>query len=221
MAFNCKSSCPPPFTHPSFSGQLSSAATSLKLCHIPFLKFCKPTTSCFKLNCTSHGPNFSPSSSSFVNPFTRRRKTNAFPLILRDWVEADHPLLASPERFTVASYNILADINVIKHRYLYRNVASYNLRWGGRKKLISNELMQWNPDVICLQEVDKYSDLMRIMEKEGYSGSYKRRTGRCKDGCAMFWKVDRLHLLEMESIEFNDFGLRNNVAQLALFQADG
>ncbi|XP_050239008.1 carbon catabolite repressor protein 4 homolog 3 isoform X3 [Mercurialis annua] len=46
----------------------------------------------------------------------------------------------------------------------------------------------------------------------------KGRTGGNVDGCAMFWKADKLRLLEGESIEFKALGLRDNVAQLSVFE---
>ena len=59
--------------------------------------------------------------------------------------------LCVPERFTVASYNILGDRNASKHRDLYTNVPSFYMTWEHRKKVIYKELMGWNPDIICLQ----------------------------------------------------------------------
>ncbi|CAN1793437.1 Carbon catabolite repressor protein 4 homolog 3 [Linum perenne] len=50
------------------------------------------------------------------------------------------------------------------------------------------------------------------MQKAGYEGSYK------VDGCAVFWKADKMRLLEGESIEFNQLGLRDNVAQILVFE---
>ncbi|XVF09649.1 hypothetical protein REPUB_Repub07fG0112700 [Reevesia pubescens] len=142
---------------------------------------------------------------------------DASPEILRHWLEVQQPL-ASQDRFTVASYNILGDRNASKHKDLYLNVPSDYIRWGYRKRVLCEELMGWNPDIICMQEVDKYFDLRNTMEKAGYVGSYKRRTGDNVDGCATFWKPDKFRLLERESIEFKGFGLRDNVAQLSVFE---
>lgn len=55
------------------------------------------------------------------------------------------------ERFTVVSYNILGDRNASKHRDLYPNVSSPYMKWVYRKRVICEELIGWNPDVICLQ----------------------------------------------------------------------
>ncbi|XP_047266038.1 carbon catabolite repressor protein 4 homolog 3 isoform X4 [Capsicum annuum] len=72
--------------------------------------------------------------------------------------------------------------------------------------------------VANITEVDKYYDLLNILETAGYLGAYKRRTGGSVDGCAMFWKADKFQLLEGESIEFRQYGLRDNVAQLSVFE---
>ncbi|KAG2411030.1 Carbon catabolite repressor protein [Vigna angularis] len=140
------------------------------------------------------------------------------PEIKRHWVEASDESLDSPERFTVASYNILGDRNVSQHSDLYVNVPSRYIKWDRRKRVISDELLGWDPDIICLQEVDKYLELSDIMVKAGYAGSYQRRTGDSVDGCAMFWKTDKFRLLEGENIKFKDIGLRDNVAQLSVFE---
>ncbi|KAL3512280.1 hypothetical protein ACH5RR_024997 [Cinchona calisaya] len=184
------------------------------------------------LLCCVNGPPDSTSSSSSSTPpsysqkWYNRQKSPLItvPDIDRQWVTADPnnnsnttPLL-SEERFTVVSYNILADRNAFKHWDLYRNVPSIFLRWHHRKRVICEELIGLNPDIICLQEVDKYFDLLTILEKAGYLGSYKRRTGDYVDGCAMFWKADKFQLLEGESIEFRQYGLRDNVAQLSVFE---
>ncbi|KAH7549308.1 hypothetical protein JRO89_XS13G0012600 [Xanthoceras sorbifolium] len=122
------------------------------------------------------------------------------------------------ERFTVVSYNILGDKNASKHKDLYPNVPSQYMKWSHRKRLISQELFGWNPDIICMQEVDRYFDLSSFMEKAGYVGSYKGRTGDNIDGCATFWKADKFRLIEEVNIEFKEFGLRDNVAQISVFE---
>ncbi|XAR69960.1 Poly(A)-specific ribonuclease [Bertholletia excelsa] len=155
----------------------------------------------------------------WLNPLRRRRFHRPMPEIIRHWVEADPPQAPSEQdRFMVVSYNILGDKNAFKHRDLYQNVPSFYLKWDRRKRLICEELTGWSPDIICLQEVDKYFDLKKMMEKAGYVGSYKRRTGDSIDGCAMFWKDDKFQLLEGEIIEFKRYGLRDNVAQLSVFE---
>ncbi|XP_027169148.1 carbon catabolite repressor protein 4 homolog 3-like [Coffea eugenioides] len=178
-------------------------------------------SSSFLLTCVK-GPANSKSSSysrRWYNP-VRRKSSLLIPDTDRQWVTADNNRthLLSEERFTVVSYNILGDRNAFKHWDLYRNVPSIYLKWDYRKRVICEELIGLNPDIICLQEVDKYFDVLNIMEKAGYLGSYKRRTGDYADGCAMFWKADKFQLIEGESIEFKQYGLRDNVAQVSVFE---
>ncbi|KAF3958368.1 hypothetical protein CMV_016724 [Castanea mollissima] len=204
------------------SWRMGLTKTKTKTHHPSFFFKLKP--SCCTTN-NINGPTESSASSSlssraWYNPLTRtHRSLDQDPDIVRHWIQPDQPL-ASPERFTVASYNILGDRNASKHRDLYTNVPSLYMTWERRKKVIYKELMRWNPDIICLQEVDKYYDLSEILVKAGYVGSYKRRTGGAIDGCAMFWKANEFRLLEGESIEFKGFGLRDNVAQLSVFEVD-
>lgn len=49
------------------------------------------------------------------------------------------------------SYNILGDRNAKKHRDLYTLVPSEYMIWDRRKKLICEELIGLDPDIICLQ----------------------------------------------------------------------
>ncbi|XP_044476528.1 carbon catabolite repressor protein 4 homolog 3 [Mangifera indica] len=140
------------------------------------------------------------------------------PEIVRHWIYADSLPLVSQEKFKIASYNILGDKNAFKHKDLYPNVPLQYIKWSHRRRLICQELIGLSPDIICMQEVDRYFDLFNVMEKAGYAGSYKRRTGDNVDGCAMFWKTDSFRLLEEVSIKFKEFGLRDNVAQISVFE---
>ncbi|TYI53471.1 hypothetical protein E1A91_D11G006300v1 [Gossypium mustelinum] len=215
MGFACGS-----LLHPFISITMASPTLSQSL---PKPFSFKPTIA---ISSSMVSPTSSSSSSSTGSYSPRwdnsilRQPTTSYdspPEILRHWIELQQPL-ASHDRFTVASYNILGDRNASKHKDLYLNVPSNYIRWGYRKRVLCEEIMRWNPDIICMPEVDKYFDLRNTMEKAGYVGSYKRRTGDNVDGCATFWKPDKFRLLERESIGFKGFGLRDNVAQLSVFE---
>ncbi|KAK8923503.1 hypothetical protein KSP39_PZI019589 [Platanthera zijinensis] len=145
------------------------------------------------------------------------------PNLDRRWVEAEKSsaLLQSEEdKFILISYNILGVSNSLEHPDLYMNVPFDAIRWESRKHLICEDIRRSNADVVCLQEVDRFYDLERNLKKDGYAGRYKPRTGHAKDGCAIFWKNKRFHLLEEQAIEFSALGLRENVAQLFVFETD-
>ncbi|CAD6337020.1 unnamed protein product [Miscanthus lutarioriparius] len=128
---------------------------------------------------------------------------------------------SSGDACTIMSYNILADYNAQNHPDLYLDVPWDALRWDSRRRLIIREIRHWDPDLVCLQEVDRFQDIAAGMKSRGYEGIFQRRTGDTRDGCAMFWKSKRLHLLEEDSIDFSEFNLRNNVAQICVFELNG
>lgn len=116
--------------------------------------------------------------------------------------------------FTVVSYNVLSDDLMHQHRdSLYPGkcsptprdapvilvpwtVLSFHsgkpsavLAWEHRYPSLLQELKSFQPDVICLQEV-QYNHFAMQFEKDlataGYQGVYKQRTGSKTDGCAIF-----------------------------------
>ncbi|KAL5142944.1 Carbon catabolite repressor protein 4 5 [Glycine soja] len=103
---------------------------------------------------------------------------------------------------------------------LYSNIPHSFLEWGRRKRLILEEINNYNASILCFQEVDHFNDLDDLFKNSGFKGVYKARTGEAQDGCAVFWKDKLFKLLHQEDIEFQRFGMRNNVAQLCVFEAN-
>uniref|UniRef100_A0A0D6R361 Endonuclease/exonuclease/phosphatase domain-containing protein n=1 Tax=Araucaria cunninghamii TaxID=56994 RepID=A0A0D6R361_ARACU len=137
----------------------------------------------------------------------------------RKWFQSKvHSPEAYPDKFILLSYNILGDDNALFHSDLYCDIPPQLLDWSSRKRLICQELDTWKPDIMCFQEVDHFDELIEDFGEKGYSGIFKGRTGDAKDGCAIFWKKDRFSILQEESIEFNKYNLRDNVAQLCVFE---
>ncbi|KAJ7556842.1 hypothetical protein O6H91_05G100800 [Diphasiastrum complanatum] len=137
----------------------------------------------------------------------------------RHWLYASEEPPPCTDRFVFVSYNILSDDNARDHwRELYYHIPMRYMRWGWRKWCLVQELGLWSPDLMCLQEVDQYNDLQEELSTRGYTGVYKARTGMSTDGCAIFWRNNRFRLLQEESIEFKELGLRDNVAQICVFQ---
>jgi len=108
---------------------------------------------------------------------------------------------------TVMSYNILADYLAQRHPELYNQVEIdwVHIEWNIRFKRILKELQQHNCDIICLQEVqdDHYvSQINPALNELGYDSVFKKRTGDKKDGCAIFYKREKLILLSSTDVEF-------------------
>uniref|UniRef100_A0A7C9A1P7 Poly(A)-specific ribonuclease n=1 Tax=Opuntia streptacantha TaxID=393608 RepID=A0A7C9A1P7_OPUST len=108
--------------------------------------------------------------------------------------------------------------NASRHPDLYCNIPWKYMDWDYRKACIHRELIKYDPSILCFQEVDRFRDLHDILKPNGFKGVLKARTGDACDGCAMFWKDQRFTLLREENIEFQSFGLRNNVAQFCVLK---
>lgn len=120
-----------------------------------------------------------------------------------------------PRKLRIMSYNILADTLAYEHaKELYKSSPHHCLKWRHRCQMLLREVEHFNPDVVCLQEVDCFGDIDRSLEKLGYSGKWTKRTGDRKDGLATFYKQDVLEVVEKESLHFNKLGLKDNVAQV-------
>lgn len=138
----------------------------------------------------------------------------------REWEYRKLELPPHCERFTVLSYNILGDYLATEHWHqLYFHIPPYIMDWNWRKKNIIFELGLWSADILCFQEVDRFQDIEADLKPRGYNGIWKMRTGQPVDGCAIFWRVSRFKLIYEESIEYNKLGLRDNVAQICVFES--
>ncbi|KAJ0243291.1 Carbon catabolite repressor protein 4 6 [Hirschfeldia incana] len=148
-----------------------------------------------------------------------RQRPRSKPSDYREWEYAKTAPSPGSEKFVVLSYNILADYLANDHwRNLYFHIPRNMLSWGWRKSKIVFELGLWSADIMCLQEVDKFQDLEEDLKHRGYSGIWKMRTGNAVDGCAIFWRSNRFKLVHEESIQFNQLGLRDNVAQICVLE---
>ncbi|MED6134877.1 Carbon catabolite repressor protein 4 5, variant 3 [Stylosanthes scabra] len=137
----------------------------------------------------------------------------------RRWAFSSADCSNCNDKITIVSYNILGVENASNHLDLYANTRRSFLEWERRKRLIFEEINTYNASVLCFQEVDHFNDLDNLFQNNGFKGVYKARTGEAHDGCALFWKDKLFTLLHQEDIEFQRFGLRNNVAQLCVLEA--
>ncbi|XP_054787087.1 carbon catabolite repressor protein 4 homolog 5-like isoform X2 [Prosopis cineraria] len=136
----------------------------------------------------------------------------------RRWVFSSEDHFNYKDKIVVVSYNILGVENASKHPDLYSNIPHRFLEWDRRKLLIREEIYNYNASILCFQEVDRFDNLDNLLQNDGFKGVYKARTGEAYDGCAVFWKDKLFTLLHQEDIEFQQFGLRNNVAQLCILE---
>merc|ERR1719334_1822605 len=116
-------------------------------------------------------------------------------------------------RFSLFSFNILCDRYCTMSQYPY--CPDWARAWSYRRKIIYDQLMNANADIICLQEVetDQHNHFfLPELAKLGYSGVHFPKT-RSKtmsdekkihvDGCSIFFRLSKFILLKDFVIEFN------------------
>ena len=127
------------------------------------------------------------------------------------------------DRFRIVTYNILAEIYATQQQYPYCDL--WALSWEFRFQNILREIIDACPDVICLQEVqaDHYeTHLYNALSENGFEGVYKQKTRASMglagkvDGCALFWRRSKFHLVESYSIEFNELAQRQATQVLGM-----
>ncbi|XP_072545258.1 protein angel homolog 1 [Salminus brasiliensis] len=130
--------------------------------------------------------------------------------------------------FTIMSYNILAQDLLEANSDLYPHCSEDVLLWDNRIYTILKELQTWEPDIVCLQEVQENHFLEQIypvLIEMGYLCVYKQRTGTKTDGCAVCYRGDRFTQLSVSLLEFrrHDCELldRDNVGIVLLLQPTG
>jgi CCR4-NOT transcription complex subunit 6 len=105
------------------------------------------------------------------------------------------------EKFSVLCYNILCEKYATERLYGY--TPSWALSWEYRKELILTEVMNYDADFLCLQEVDiaQYEDyFIKHLTGQDYEGVYWPKSRyktmndterRLVDGCATFYKASK------------------------------
>ncbi|KAF9227045.1 hypothetical protein BS17DRAFT_694866 [Gyrodon lividus] len=122
------------------------------------------------------------------------------------------------EIFSVICYNILCEKYATERLYGY--TPSWALSWDYRKELILTEVMNYDADFVCLQEVDtaQYEDyFVKHLQGQDYEGVYYPKSRyktmsdadrRQVDGCATFYKADKYLLVERQLIEFSTVAMQ-------------
>ncbi len=108
--------------------------------------------------------------------------------------------------FTVMQFNVLAD--GLAQTGDFVNCTTESLEWEARWPLIEKEIRNVDPDVLCLQEVNMPQDFSRILPGHAmlfcpklYSPA--QAAGSLPDGCAMFIRRDKFHVLDAQVFYYN------------------
>eukprot|EP00127_Corallochytrium_limacisporum_P006281 Clim_evm25s224 gene=Clim_evmTU25s224 len=132
----------------------------------------------------------------------------------REWIElADAKEVQGKEIFTVFDYNVLGDKFATQQVYGY--CASWALDWDYRKKHILEDILNYNGDILCLQEIEggEFEDFFKPeLQQRGYDGIYRAKArartmrkddSRKVDGCAIFFRRSKFRLVNEHVMEFS------------------
>eukprot|EP00562_Extubocellulus_spinifer_P005953 CAMPEP_0178531410 /NCGR_PEP_ID=MMETSP0696-20121128/33411_1 /TAXON_ID=265572 /ORGANISM="Extubocellulus spinifer, Strain CCMP396" /LENGTH=954 /DNA_ID=CAMNT_0020163309 /DNA_START=339 /DNA_END=3203 /DNA_ORIENTATION=- len=113
----------------------------------------------------------------------------------------------------VLTYNILADLytsrDVDQHLMYAHCDLAHLMRWR-RMPMLMHEILAYQADVICLQEVDAsiYHTLLQpVLNEKGYQGYYSNKASTQQEGCAMFWNTscfEVAHEWDIKTISIRD-----------------
>jgi hypothetical protein len=111
------------------------------------------------------------------------------------------PILAKENGFTILSYNTFADCKCQNVRY------STAKKWKERSRNLINEIVSYNADIICLQDVDHFGDWWRPqLMIAGYDSVYKKRTHKRSahyEGVLIAYKRNSFQLFRSVQLELN------------------
>lgn len=117
---------------------------------------------------------------------------------------------------TCVSYNVLSQIQLDKHGFVYKDVLDETCKnWVHRKQLLENQFQKFieddNVDFFCLQEIDDDQVIcfyQPLFKKFGYEILYQRKTVGSKrdpmppDGLALVYKKSRFELQMKEKVKY-------------------
>jgi len=147
----------------------------------------------------------------------------ASPPLARRWEVRPCPGPASGPGLRVLQWNVLSQ-SLATSIDSFVNLAPGSLDWARRRWAIVREIARHAPDVVCLQEVDHYRLLAAQLASVGYRGTFvPKPDSPClyvegnngPDGCALFWREDRLSLASLHSTVLQVWGVPSNQVGVA------
>ncbi|EGF83374.1 hypothetical protein BATDEDRAFT_9186 [Batrachochytrium dendrobatidis JAM81] len=139
----------------------------------------------------------------------------------REWIELDEDSSnkTASESITIMCYNTLCQKYATPQSYAY--TPSWALSWEYRRDLILQDILNYNADIVCLQEIDmgQFEDYFKVQlaHLADYEGvfypksrsktmnEYERRQ---VDGCATLFKTTKFRMLEKFNAEFQTIAMQ-------------
>lgn len=115
-----------------------------------------------------------------------------------------------PDEFRIVSYNILADMysdSKTAREELFKHCPPQYLSMDYRRHLLLKELLGYNADLICLQEVDSSifsKHLVPAFSLKSRLAGLMALKENMHEGCAIFYDQDKFRLLEQTDLRISE-----------------
>ncbi|XP_045119502.1 nocturnin-like isoform X2 [Portunus trituberculatus] len=138
--------------------------------------------------------------------------------------KAPLPPPSSPSSFRIMQWNILAQA-LGTHADNFAQCPREALEWDTRKYRILEEVLTHLPHVLCLQEVDHFGYLEKVLARQGYRGVFMPKpdspclylpNNNGPDGCAIFWDDNKFELVKKESRVVEVWHVQSNQVAILL-----
>ncbi|KRX01646.1 Endonuclease/exonuclease/phosphatase [Pseudocohnilembus persalinus] len=111
--------------------------------------------------------------------------------------------LQNTDHFQVLSYNILAENVAYKFIFFHTALPYLNFK-NYRAPRIIDEIKQYLPSIICLQEVDHFEDFYQNqLQNLGYTVYINKRTKFKPHGTLIGFQNDQWDLIDIENLDYN------------------
>lgn len=111
-------------------------------------------------------------------------------------------------KFRILQFNMLADglSGLRQDLGAFSRVTAEDMNWDKRGKLLLHEILQYDPDIITLQECDHYYDcFLPELNARGYDGMFAPKPASAclevsdnSDGCAIFVRRSKMYITSFE-----------------------
>eukprot|EP01126_Amoeba_proteus_P029848 TRINITY_DN2948_c0_g1_i5.p1 TRINITY_DN2948_c0_g1~~TRINITY_DN2948_c0_g1_i5.p1 ORF type:complete len:239 (+),score=46.52 TRINITY_DN2948_c0_g1_i5:394-1110(+) len=120
------------------------------------------------------------------------------------------PLEAENRKLVVLQFNTLAD--KLSDAFPHSDPAI--LKWTFRSQHLVNVILEHDPDVVGLEEVDHFDDYFApLLREKGYEGTWKKKpSDSSHDGVCLFWKTSKFIATSISQVQYHN---SNQVAILA------
>lgn len=144
----------------------------------------------------------------------RVKEFQMFPIRRKFIPLADLSFINDPRLFRILQFNTLADglSGLRPDLGAFSRTKPEDISWESRKSRLLHEIVQYEPDIISLQEVDHYYDFfLPELSARGYDGLFAPKpSSTCLefappgqgDGCALFVKRSKFKIRSSETLTF-------------------